>query len=526
MRTYLAWMIIALLSIAAADTSGQIVKKVYWGAYSGAVEKLRVTQDATGLWWWIDVANYKELERDSLIYFPCRQVGDPTPTIPEEPFVKNPMVGKSQPYGFRYGFNERARKFDPRYSPPYNARDKRQRFPYWSYNDIASDGDMVIAVGPRVDRFSVSQNRWLEPLEYWESDTSQQPTLRYFTRVAVTPRGVYVAAHAEYIHPIDYRLDTFWFELYRVGSDRLEPVLRRRSLIGPDIFAFTRDGTKLVLWLSKDLRVDPTPSNPEILDMETGQWISVQIPWSEILEDITWYPIPGAVIADCDDRYIYFINDRVMLLTQGGGGRPYPLNYVIIRYDLEHLRIDAISEPRRTQPRWVALLGEKLFVSSLISKPPNLLEAIYSWRPWPSGGFSPREPVRLSDSLAIELSYLVGLTCGSPALVSNHNGRVYVMDVEKLLDTTATLVQEPEGVGGVVVQPNPVVEGWVKVSGVSGIAGVVLWDMRGCRLPVAWRLEPADGVVVELGGVAGGVYRLELQTDGGGRVFVPLVVLR
>lgn len=525
MRAYLVWTVIALLSIAATDTNGQILKKFIWQANSDALKKLTATQDATGRWWWIRTFGGNYEPKDSLYSRVIRQVGDPTPTFPDV-LDGEWMVGKNLPYGFRYGFNERAREFDPRYSPPYNARDKRTRFPFWHYTDIASDGDVVIAVGPRVDRFSVSQNRWLEPLEYWESDTSQQPTLRYFTRVAVTPRGVYVAAHAEYIHPIDYRLDTFWFELYRVGSDRLEPVLRRRSLIGPDIFAFTRDGTKLVLWLSKDLRVDPTPSNPEILDMETGQWISVQIPWSEILEDITWYPIPGAVIADCDDRYIYFINDRVMLLTQGGGGRPYPLNYVIIRYDLEHLRIDAISEPRRTQPRWVALLGEKLFVSSLISKPPNLLEAIYSWRPWPSGGFSPREPVRLSDSLAIELSYLVGLTCGSPALVSNHNGRVYVMDVEKLLDTTATLVQEPEGVGGVVVQPNPVVEGWVKVSGVSGIAGVVLWDMRGCRLPVAWRLEPADGVVVELGGVAGGVYRLELQTDGGGRVFVPLVVLR
>jgi len=338
---------------------------------------------------------------------------------------------------------------------------------------------------------------------------------------------VYVAAHAEYIHPIDYGLDTYWFELYKVESDRLEPVLRRRAwVIGEDVFSFTRDGRKLVLWLSKDLSADPTLSNPEILDMETGQWISVQIPWSEILEDITWYPIPSAVIADCDDRYIYFINDRVMPITQGGGGRPDPLNYVIIRYDLAHLRIDAISEPRRTEPRWVALLGEKMFVSSDMTRPPKLLEAIHSWRPWPSGGFSPRESVRLSDSLAIELSYLVGLTCGSPALVSNHNGRVYVMDVEKLLDTTTTLVQGPEGVGGIVVQPNPVMDGRVKVSGVSGIAEVVLWDMRGRRLPVEWRLEPAGGAVVELGGVSGGMYRLELRTEGGGRVFVPLVVLR
>jgi len=287
MRTYLAWAVIALLSVPAVESDGQILKKIYWGVVGPELDKLIATQDATGRWWWIDAASYKELEQDSLFYFPCRQLGEPTPEVPAS-FVKNPMVGKAQPYGFRYGFNERARKFDPRYSPPYNARDKRTRFPYWQYTDIASDGDMVIAVGPRVDRFSVSQNRWLEPLEYWESDTSQQPTLRYFTRVVVTPRGVYVAAHAEYIHPIDYRLDTYWFELYRVGSDRLEPVLRRRSwVIGWDVFAFTRDGTKLVLWLSKDLSVDPTPSNPEILDMETGQWISVQIPWSEILEDIT-----------------------------------------------------------------------------------------------------------------------------------------------------------------------------------------------------------------------------------------------
>jgi len=229
------------------------------------------------------------------------------------------------------------------------------------------------------------------------------------------------------------------------------------------------------------------------------------------------------VIADCDDRYIYFINDRIIRVTPRE--EEEPLNFVIIRYDLEHLRIDAISEPRRTEPRWVALLGEKLFVSSSLYRPPHLLEAIYSWRPWPSGGFSPREPVRLSDSLAIELSYLVGLTCGSPALVSNQNSLVYVMDVARLLDTTSA-VRDPVRNETLLIEPNPVVGSRVTLRGVERIANIWLWDTQGRRLSVQWIANPDDGATIELVGIASGIYRIEVVSERGERLFEPLVMLR
>ncbi|KXB97742.1 MAG: hypothetical protein AA908_04870 [Chlorobi bacterium NICIL-2] len=527
MRACIVWTFIVFLSIAVVESSGQILKKVRWSTSADAVKKLKTVQDATGRWWWIRTFGGDYEPKDSLYSRVLRQVGEPTPTFPDV-LDGEWMVGKALPYGFRYGFNERARKFDFRYDPPYMARDKRRRVPYWSYTDVASSGDLVIAVGPRVDRFSVSQNRWLEPLDYWESDTAAQPTLRYFTDVEVTPRGVYVAAHAEYIHPSDYKLDQFWFELYRVESDRLEPVLRRRSWASDEFsaFSFTRDGSKLVLWLDKDLITSPDPSTPEIVDMETGQSVVVQIPWSEIVEDITWFPIPHAAIADCDERYVYFINDRVGR-TKSNPAMPDPSNYVIIRYDLQLQRIDAIAEPRQTPPRWVALLGEKLFVSTVTYSQlePDKLEAIHSWRPWPSGGYTPRQEIPMNDSLRFELSYLVGLTCGSPAMVSNQNGRVYVMDVARLLDTTSTVNSSVDS-GELVVLPNPVVGSHVLLRGVDHIVQVWLWDTRGRRLPVQWNADPVEGGTVALEGVANGLYRIEVITERGTRWFEPLVVLR
>ncbi len=472
-----------------------------------------IVRDANGRWWWLG-------SPIPSVGVPVRQEGEPTPTLSDTIRSELMLVDT---YGYSFKFNERSKKFDHRYVAPDSARDKHPRQTTIYYYSLAADDKYVYAAGRRLERFSVRDNRWLEPLEYWESDSMQWPTIRYFTKVVVTPRGVFVSAHSEYVHPTEWWQDKRWFELYRVESNQLTLVMKRRTgSADGDVWEMTPDGSKLILWLMADPLLDRVASNPEIIDMNTGESTPIMVPWEEFVEDISWYPIPFAIITGCDDRYVYFVNDR-MGRTKRDPSIPNPKNCAIIRYDLEQRRIDAISEVRIGKPSLISVVDSQVF---LVTRdiPYDVLEVIRQWRPWPSAGLTPREQLQVNDTVAGILRYTFGITCGSPVFVTNYVGDGYMVNVKRLLDTTSSVRQVPAG--EVTVQPNPASEGYTTIHGVEGISAVIVWNAGGQRVPTTWSSSREGSVTVWLQSVSSGVYWIELRTENGQFRILPVVVIK